>query len=303
MTPDGCDPNVIRSMTGYGQAVRQGGNLRIQVDMKSVNHRFGEISIRLPREWLAFEDRLRRMIAGRIRRGRVEVYVQAERTGDVPAEAAIDWALAGAYRRAAEELKERFSLAGDLTVSDLLAVPGVVAAGGTLDAGEETASALAEAVGEALDQLCRMREAEGASLEADLRKRLAVLGGLAEEAARQAPLAVVQMRAKLTQRMRELLADAGVRLDESRLAMETALMAERSNIDEELTRIRSHLDQFADMLESADPIGRKLDFLIQELNREINTIGSKSAQTELSVLVVEMKAELEKMREQVQNIE
>jgi len=290
-------------MTGYGQAVRQGGNLRIQVDMKSVNHRFGEISIRLPREWLAFEDRLRRMIAGRIRRGRVEVYVQAERTGDVPAEAAIDWALAGAYRRAAEELKERFSLAGDLTVSDLLAVPGVVAAGGTLDAGEETASALAEAVGEALDQLCRMREAEGASLEADLRKRLAVLGGLAEEAARQAPLAVVQMRAKLTQRMRELLADAGVRLDESRLAMETALMAERSNIDEELTRIRSHLDQFADMLESADPIGRKLDFLIQELNREINTIGSKSAQTELSVLVVEMKAELEKMREQVQNIE
>jgi uncharacterized protein (TIGR00255 family) len=303
LTPDGCDPNVIRSMTGYGQAVRQGGNLRIQVDMKSVNHRFGEISIRLPREWLAFEDRLRRMIAGRIRRGRVEVYVQAERTGDVPAEAAIDWALAGAYRRAAEELKERFSLAGDLTVSDLLAVPGVVAAGGTLDAGEETASALAEAVGEALDQLCRMREAEGASLEADLRKRLAVLGGLAEEAARQAPLAVVQMRAKLTQRMRELLADAGVRLDESRLAMETALMAERSNIDEELTRIRSHLDQFADMLESADPIGRKLDFLIQELNREINTIGSKSAQTELSVLVVEMKAELEKMREQVQNIE
>lgn len=290
-------------MTGYGQAVRQGGNLRIQVDMKSVNHRFGEISIRLPREWLAFEDRLRRMIAGRIRRGRVEVYVQAERMGDVPAEAAIDWALAGAYRRAAEELKERFSLAGDLTVSDLLAVPGVVAAGGTLDAGEETASALAEAVGEALDQLCRMREAEGASLEADLRKRLAVLGGLAEEAARQAPLAVVQMRAKLTQRMRELLADAGVRLDESRLAMETALMAERSNIDEELTRIRSHLDQFADMLESADPIGRKLDFLIQELNREINTIGSKSAQTELSVLVVEMKAELEKMREQVQNIE
>src|SRR5690606_38357546 len=168
-------------MTGYGQAVRQGGNLRIQVDMKSVNHRFGEISIRLPREWLAFEDRLRRMIAGRIRRGRVEVYVQAERMGDVPAEAAIDWALAGAYRRAAEELKERFSLAGDLTVSDLLAVPGVVAAGGTLDAGEETASALAEAVGEALDQLCRMREAEGASLEADLRKRLAVLGGLAEE--------------------------------------------------------------------------------------------------------------------------
>jgi len=290
-------------MTGYGQAVRQGGNLRIQVDMKSVNHRFGEISIRLPREWLAFEDRLRRMIAGRIRRGRVEVYVQAERTGDVPAEAAIDWALAGAYRRAAEELKERFSLAGDLTVSVLLAVPGVVAAGGTLDAGEETASALAEAVGEALDQLCRMREAEGASLEADLRERLAVLGGLAEEAARQAPLAVVQMRAKLTQRMRELLADAGVRLDESRLAMETALMAERSNIDEELTRIRSHLDQFADMLESADPIGRKLDFLIQELNREINTIGSKSAQTELSVLVVEMKAELEKMREQVQNIE
>lgn len=294
---------MIRSMTGYGQAVRQGGNLRIRVDMKSVNHRFGEVNIRMPREWLAFEDRLRRLIAGRVKRGRVEVYIQAERTGDGPADAVIDWALAGAYRKAAEELKERFSLAGSLTVSDLVAVPGVVAAGGTLDTGEETAIALEEAVGEALEQLCRMRETEGASLEADLRRRLAVLRDLAEEAARQAPLAVEQMRARLRQRMQELLGDAGVLLDENRLAMEAALMAERFNVDEELTRIRSHLDQFAEMLKAADPIGRKLDFLIQELNREINTIGSKSAQTELSVLVVEMKAELEKMREQVQNIE
>jgi uncharacterized protein (TIGR00255 family) len=290
-------------MTGYGQAVRQNEHLRIQVAMKSVNHRYGEIVFRMPREWLVFEDRLRRLVGERVKRGRVEVFVQAERTGESPAGISVDWTLADAYRQAAEQLSERFSLSGGLTLSDLLAVPGIVSVRGELDTGEKTASLLAEAVGEALDGLCRMRETEGASLDADLRQRLTVLDGLTSEAAGLAPAAVAQMRARLRQRMLDLLAESGVSLDENRLAMETAIMAERSNIDEELTRIRSHLAQFADMLASADPIGRKLDFLIQELNREINTIGSKSAQTELAVIVVEMKAELEKMREQVQNIE
>jgi uncharacterized protein (TIGR00255 family) len=290
-------------MTGYGQAVRQNGHLRIQIAMKSVNHRYGEIVFRMPREWLVFEDRLRRLVGERVQRGRVEVFVQAERTGESPAAITVDWTLADAYRQAAEQLSERFSLSGGLTLADLLAVPGIVSVRGELDAGEETASMLAEAVSEALAELCRMRETEGASLEADLRQRLTVLDGLTSEAARLAPASVAQMRARLRQRMLDLLADSGVSLDENRLSMETAIMAERSNIDEELTRIRSHLAQFADMLASADPIGRKLDFLIQELNREINTIGSKSAQTELAVIVVEMKAELEKMREQVQNIE
>jgi uncharacterized protein (TIGR00255 family) len=290
-------------MTGYGQAVRQNGHLRIQIAMKSVNHRYGEIVFRMPREWLVFEDRLRRLVGERVQRGRVEVFVQAERTGESPAAITVDWTLADAYRQAAEQLSERFSLSGGLTLADLLAVPGIVSVRGELDAGEETASMLAEAVSEALAELCRMRETEGASLEADLRQRLTVLDGLTSEAARLAPASVAQMRARLRQRMLDLLADSGVSLDENRLSMETAIMAERSNIDEELTRIRSHLAQFADMLASAGPIGRKLDFLIQELNREINTIGSKSAQTELAVIVVEMKAELEKMREQVQNIE
>lgn len=294
---------MIRSMTGYGQAVRQSGSLRIQVDMKSVNHRYGEVNFRLPREWLVFEDRIRRVINGRIKRGRVDVYVSAERTGDGPARAEIDWALASAYHQAAKQLEERFSLAGGLTLADLLAVPGVVLAEGQLDTGEEVQTMLLEAVEEALGQLCRMREAEGASLKADLLHRLAVLDGLRGKAEALAPVAVAQQRARLRQRMLDLPAESGVSLDENRLAMETAIMAERSNIDEELTRIRSHLAQFAGMLEASEPIGRKLDFLIQELNREINTIGSKSAQTELTGLVVDMKAELEKMREQVQNIE
>lgn len=290
-------------MTGYGQAVRQGGNLRVQVDMKSVNHRFGEIHFRMPREWLVFEDRLRKLIAGKVKRGRVDVFVLAERTGEGPAGAEIDWALAGAYRDAANRLAERFSLDGGLALADLLAVPGIVKVEAELDAGKEAEALLTEAVADALGQLCAMREAEGASLAADLRRRLAVLGRLAEEAARLAPAAIEQMRARLRQRLTDLLAEAGASLDENRLVMEAAIMAERSDINEELTRIRSHLAQFADMLEADDPIGRKMDFLIQELNREINTIGSKSAQTELAVLVVDMKAELEKMREQAQNIE
>lgn len=294
---------MIRSMTGYGQTVRQSGGLRIQVDMKSVNHRYGEVVFRMPREWLPFEDRLRKLIGNRVRRGRVDVFIMAERTGESPAGVRIDWALAGAYHQAAAQLSERFSLEGSLALSDLLSLPGVVAAEDHLDAGDETVSALTEAVSEALDQLCAMRENEGASLKADLENRLSLFGGLLEKAINLAPQAVEHQREKLRGRIQELLADTGTPLDENRFMMETAVMAERSNVDEELTRIRSHLGQLAEMLEEAEPVGRKLDFLIQELNREVNTIGSKTAYGELTGLVVEMKAELEKMREQVQNIE
>lgn len=290
-------------MTGFGQAVRQTGGLRIQVDMKSVNHRYGEISFRMPREWLLFEDRLRKRIGARIKRGRVDVFVLAERTGDGPAEARIDWTLAEAYHEAADQLADRFSLEGELRLPDMLALPGIVIAEDRLDSGEEVAAALADAVDEALEQLCAMREAEGASLRADLKERADVLRQQTERAALLAPAAVEQQRTRLKQRLEALLSDAGVALDENRLLMEAAIMAERANVDEELTRIRSHLAQFGDMLAGGEPIGRKLDFLIQELNREVNTIGSKTAQTELTTLVVDMKAELEKMREQVQNIE
>lgn len=290
-------------MTGFGQAVRQTGGLRIQVDMKSVNHRYGEISFRMPREWMLFEDRLRKRIAARIKRGRVDVFVMAERTGEGPAEAGIDWTLAEAYHEAAGRLAERFSLEGELRLPDMLALPGIVIARDRLDSGEEVAVALTDAVDEALGQLCRMREAEGTSLRADLEERAAVLRQQTEQAARLAPRAVEQQRTRLRQRLEQLLSDAGVALDENRLLMEAAFMAERANVDEELTRIRSHLAQFGEMLAGDEPTGRKLDFLIQELNREVNTIGSKTAQTELTTLVVDMKAELEKMREQVQNIE
>lgn len=290
-------------MTGFGQAVRQTGGLRIQVDMKSVNHRYGEMAFRMPREWLLFEDRLRKRIGERVKRGRVDVFVLAERTGDGPAKATIDWTLAEAYHKAADQLAERFALKGELSLPDMLGLPGIVIAEDRLDSGEEVAAALMEAVDEALGQLCRMREAEGASLQADLQKRAAILLQQTEQAALLAPEAVEQHRTRLRQRMQALFADADMVLDENRLLMESAIMAERANVDEELTRIRSHLAQFGEMLASGDPIGRKLDFLIQELNREVNTIGSKTAQTELTTLVVDMKAELEKMREQVQNIE
>ena len=294
---------MIRSMTGFGQAERQAGGVRIQVDMKSVNHRYGETVFRMPREWLVYEDKLRRTVAENVKRGRVDIFVTAERTGTGQTEAEIDWALAEAYQQAAGQLSKRFEINGQLTLSELLALPGLVQVRGKLQAEQETELALTEAVGEALERLCEMRSTEGANLQLDLQTRLGTMARLAERTAEIAPLASEQYRVRLLQKLTELLTDVESGLDENRFIAEVAIMAERSNIEEEITRLQSHLQQFADMLALSEPIGRKLDFLIQEMNREVNTIGSKAGQTDLVNLVVEMKAELEKMREQVQNIE
>lgn len=294
---------MIRSMTGFGQAERQAGGIRIQVDMKSVNHRYGETVFRMPREWLIYEDKLRKLVGNRIKRGRVDVFVTAERSGAARTEAEIDWALADSYKQAAEQLGERYRISGELSLSELLALPGLVQVRGRLQTEQETEQALTHTIEEALDELISMREKEGVHLHADLKQRQRILTELVERTIAAASHAVEQIRGRLRQRLTELLQDAETGIDENRFTMEVAILAERSNIDEELTRLQSHLSQFADMLAASEPIGRKLDFLIQEMNREVNTIGSKAGQTELTNLVVDMKAELEKIREQAQNIE
>lgn len=293
---------MIRSMTGFGQAERRAGDVRIQVDIKSVNHRYGETVFRMPREWLVYEDKLRKLIAGRIRRGRVDVFVTAERSGAGEA-TEVDWTLAAAYKQAADELARRYGLSGELTLPEMLALPGLVQVKERLDAGESVEQSLIDCTAEAVDRLTQMREAEGAHLLADLQSRLAALTDYHTQAIAIAPTVAIQYQEKLRLRLAELLAGSDAEIDPQRLVAEVALMADRSNIDEELTRLRSHLEQFNTILGADEPVGRKLDFLLQEMNREVNTIGAKASQTELVGLVVEMKAELEKMREQVQNIE
>lgn len=298
---------MIRSMTGFGQSGCTSQGYRIQVDIKSVNHRYLETVVRLPKEWLAWEDGARRTVQAHVKRGRIDVFVSVEREAAGGRKAEIDWALADAYRLAAEQLRDRYSLSGPLSLEHLLGVPDLIGFRERDDREElaaELEAFLGECLREAMARLVSMRETEGGHLARDLSFRLDALERMQEAARRMAPAAVAEYRTKLRARLSELLKDreAGA-IDEQRLAMEVALMAERSDIEEELTRLRSHIAQCRQLLQEDEPLGRKLDFLIQEMNREVNTIGSKGNHLDLIGQVVDMKAELEKMREQVQNIE
>ncbi|WP_238392628.1 YicC/YloC family endoribonuclease [Paenibacillus antri] len=292
---------MLRSMTGYGHDSRSAGNLTFTVDMRSVNHRYSEVACRLPREWSHMEDRLRRLVLARVKRGRVDVSVTVERAADAPRQAAVDWALASAYVDAARQLAERFSLSdGRPSARELLAAPGVwrVAEDAPPD---DAGDRLLECAESALAQLVAMREAEGRYLAEDAAGKLTAVGAAVERMRALAPAVADEYRERLRERIASALGAAPV--DEQRLAAEIAYFAERSAIDEELTRLGSHAAQFAELLTSGEPVGRKLDFLLQEMNREANTIGSKANHAALSALAVDVKAELEKLREQSQNFE
>lgn len=293
---------MLRSMTGFGQSGRTAAGYRMQVDVKSVNHRYAETAVRMPREWLSLEDAVKKRVQKVVSRGRVDVYVAVERDGESGRSVELDWDLAQGYLEAARLAKERFGFQDEPTLKDLLQIPDVIRFRDRQEDGRERAAEeLLACVDEAVAGLAAMRAAEGKNLQADLGKRLDVLKEFHSRARRLAPAVAEDYFAKLKARLKELLDQ--IPLDESRVAAEAAVFADRSNIDEELTRLESHFTQFGGLLLSEEPAGRKLDFLIQEMNREVNTIGSKANMAELSALVVEMKAELEKIREQVQNIE
>jgi uncharacterized protein (TIGR00255 family) len=293
---------MIRSMTGFGQASRTIHGIKLQIDMKSVNHRYSEIMVRMPREWLKYEDMLKKTALQVIKRGRVDIFVTIEREGTSDKQVEVDGLLAAQYYQAANQLKEQLGLQGGLSITDIMKLPEVVFLKEQWNESNEAfETALKQCAQDAVEQLTQMRDQEGTELHKDLMSRIQALVLHIEHISEFASLAVTEYRSKLTQRLQELLGDT--KMDETRLAMEVALLAERSNIDEELTRIQSHRVQFIELLQSSEPAGRKMDFLIQEMNREINTIGSKSSHKEIVSLVVEVKAELEKIREQVQNIE
>ncbi|HZG75381.1 MAG TPA: YicC/YloC family endoribonuclease, partial [Paenibacillus sp.] len=255
-----------------------------------------------PREWSHLEDRLRRLALSRVKRGRVDIVVAVERAGDAPRRADVDWALASAYVDAAKRLAERFGLADAApSARELLAAPGVWRVAED-EPPEDAEARLLECAERALEGLVAMREAEGRYLAADAAAKLAVVGELTGRMRELAPTVAGEYRERLRERIAGAL-DGVAPVDEQRLAVEIAYFAERSSIDEELTRLASHAAQFAELLASSEPIGRKLDFLLQEMSREANTIGSKANHAALSALVVDLKAELEKLREQSQNFE
>jgi len=294
---------MIRSMTGFGQAQSAASGCMIQIDVKSVNHRYCEIAIRLPKEWHAFEEAARKAASDHVKRGRVDLFVSVQRQEESRKAALVNWTLVDGYMQAAELMRERYGLKDELTLPHLLQLADVVTLQDerlTLD--EQLEALFHGCLSDALQQLVAMREREGAALAQDLLARLQELDRLYDAIRVRAPIVSAEYGLKLKSRVQEWIGDSEA-ADEGRLLTEIALFADRCSVDEELTRLHSHFEQFRMLLQSDEPVGRKLDFLIQELNREVNTIGSKANDAEIALHVIDMKAELEKMREQVQNIE
>lgn len=292
---------MLKSMTGFGAGRAVSGSEELTVELKSVNHKFCEVKARLPRELGSLESGLVRRVKERIARGALELTVK--RTGATAAGTApvVDLALAQGYRRALGELAQALGLPDTPRIQDVAFQPGVLRLeerGANL---EEAERAVMAALEQALESLSMMRLREGAALQADLDARLAAVEGWVSELKRLAPLAVAEHHQRLRDRLAELL--RGGELEPQRIAQEVALFAERTDVAEELTRLASHLAQFRELCAAPEPAGRKLDFLLQEMNREVNTTGSKSQHAEVSSRIVALKAELERIREQIQNVE
>jgi uncharacterized protein (TIGR00255 family) len=295
---------VIRSMTGYGHAVLDAEGVPFEIEIRTVNHRHLDVRARLPRGLAGFESDLRAQVAERLVRGKVDASMRAL-PGATPAETVeLDLAAAERYLRAARELRGR-GVTGDLDLGALLGLPGVARVVERDLATETVRQALLAAVGTALDSVDQMRGAEGAALDRDLRERLAAIEALVADIEGRAGDVQRIVRERLRRRSEQLRDDVGG-LDEGRLHQEIVWAADRLDVTEEAVRLRSHVAQFRSLLDGAGPgrpAGRRLDFLLQEMAREANTIGSKSADAPIAHRVVDLKAELERIREQVQNVE
>jgi uncharacterized protein (TIGR00255 family) len=292
----------MRSMTGYGRGECVKDGFKFTVELNSINRKQSDIAINMPKEMIELEPRIRDVVNAELSRGRINVVVAYHQSAAKAEEQVeLDLALAKAYHRAIRRLQKEMKLNGPLTLDTVLRAPGVMKLAETAVDVEVVWPCVEIALKKALTQLVKMREKEGKFLSHDLAQRLETLSTGVEHVRKAAPETVKRYRDQLHARVKE--AGLAVPLDDERLLKEVVIFADRCDISEELTRLASHLNQFRDCLKSNEPVGRTLDFLAQEMNREINTIGSKANAAEVSQQVVKMKAELEKIREQVQNIE
>lgn len=289
------------SMTGYGRGVKSNDIYSVTIDLKSINHRYLELYFKIPKAYNFLEDRLRRDISSKISRGKLEVIVNIERFNPADSLVKLDKNLLNSYITAIQGIKKELKLRGKLQLSSVINLPNIFTINQPEDNQDKLLAITGETVEEALNSLLKARETEGISLCKDLQVRIAFLEKLRNDLLAFAPEVVINYQEKLVKRIQELA--GGIDLDPNRLAMEVAIFADKSDINEELVRTKSHLQQFMDALQLTEPVGRRLDFIIQELNREINTIGSKANDLRITQIVIEFKAELEKIREQIQNIE
>ena len=291
----------MNSMTGYGKGTVVRDGRELTVELKSVNHRFLDVSMRLPRILSCIEDPLRAALAKRLSRGHIDVFVNYRNTRSDAKTVRIDENLLTAYIVEACTVNEKLNLEYDLTLSNALRLPDVTE---IVPADEDTDALVAlakEAADQAIDAMLVMRKAEGERLKAALSEGVDHMDAYREEILARAPFVAEDYRRKLTERIESVLNDAEI--DRARLATEVALFADRCCIDEELVRLKSHIAQFRTYLEATEPVGRNMDFIVQEMNRECNTIGSKANDAALTKAVLGCKAEIEKLREQIQNVE
>ena len=292
---------MIMSMTGYGGAKGEVNAIAVSAELKSVNNRYLDVSVRLPKSCMFAEEVVRSAVQNHISRGKVDVFITVDTSRAEEVTIAVNEPLAEAYVRAVRQAAEKYNLKDDLTALSLLRFPEVI----STEKSDTDRDAVTEAIGrmleEALAEYDTMRRREGAKLCQDILAKLEELEEKVSFVEKRSPETVKEYREKLFARMQDVLGEAGV--EETRILQEAAIYADKVAVDEETVRLRSHIAQFRQMLEGGSPVGRKLDFLVQEMNREINTTGSKCADKDIAETVIAMKAELEKIREQIQNIE
>ena len=292
---------MIKSMTGYGRAQEIIEAKDILVEIRSVNHRFFEFSSRVPRAYGYLEEKLKTTVASKISRGKVEVSVTIFNKEGSDAQIEVNKSVAKGYVDALAKVNEELGLRNDLALSHLLRLPDVFTVTKSVDDEEAIWNIVNPVLEEAVDNFINMREAEGLKMHEDIMGRLDFIEKSVCFVEQKSPETTKNYRERLFSKLKEVL--DGNNIDEQRILTEAAIFSEKTAVDEETVRLRSHISQFRDLLNSDDAIGRKLDFLVQEINREVNTIGSKAQELEITKIVVELKSEIEKIREQIQNIE
>ena len=292
---------MVRSMTGFGRGKAAADGLDITVELKSVNHRYFEFSSRLPKGYMFLDEKLKSFCQNRISRGKLEASVIIEESGGGDTAVELNENYADSFMAALKNFSERYKTKNDVKVSDLAGIEELFILKKHTVPDETVAAAVIEAAGEAMNSFLAMREAEGERLKKDVSGRCDFILEKVSYIEERSPETVTAYRERLEQKIKELIAD--VQVDEQRLLTETAVFDDKVAVAEETVRLRSHIKQFCDLLDSDVPVGRKLDFIVQEMNREANTIGSKAQDILIAHTVVDIKSEIEKIREQIQNIE
>lgn len=292
---------MIYSMTGYGKGEGSRENISVTVEIRSVNHRYADISVKLPRSLLGFENKIRKQVGKALQRGKIDIFVNYELSGGIQATPVLNHELAAGYHELLADLQHELGLAGRISVEFLASQKDVIEIREVVIDESLLETCLDEAVTAALSQHIDMRRAEGEETRIDLAERLDAAEALLQQVAARAALVPLEWQERLGDRLARL--QSNLEYDPQRVAQEIAIFTDRCDISEEIVRFKSHLAQFRELFNDGQPVGRRMDFLVQELNREVNTMGSKSNDGDLTRNVVAMKAELEKVREQLQNIE